>query len=70
MSKPFEVRRLERMGGRFRLSLSDGEELHTEVVVMASGLNGFAYVPHELAAAAGQQGPCADRPGIAQLTAP
>ena len=51
-----QVCRLERMGRGFRLLLSDGEELHTEVVVMASGLNGFAYVPHELAAAAGQQG--------------
>ena len=52
-----EVRRLDRVGRGFRLLLSDGEELFTEVVVMASGLNGFAYVPPELAVAAGQPGP-------------
>jgi len=50
------VCRLERAGGGFRLTLSDGEELQTDVVVMASGLNGFAYVPDELAAAAGPAG--------------
>ena len=59
VENPSQVRRLERMGRGFRLELSDGEELLTDVVVMASGLNGFAHVPHELAAAAGQQGPCA-----------
>ena len=51
-----QVRRLERMGRGYRLMLSDGDELVTEVVVMASGLNGFARVPQELATAAGQQG--------------
>ncbi|HWM99223.1 MAG TPA: FAD/NAD(P)-binding protein, partial [Streptosporangiaceae bacterium] len=51
-----QVRRLERMGRGYRLMLSDGDELITEVVVMASGLNGFAHVPQELATAAGQQG--------------
>ena len=51
-----QVRRLERMGRGFRLELSDGAELLTDVVVMASGLNGFAHVPSELAAAAGQRG--------------
>ena len=51
-----QVRRLERMGRGYRLMLSDGDELVTEVVVMASGLNGFAHVPQELASAAGQQG--------------
>jgi hypothetical protein len=51
-----QVRRLERMGRGFRLELSDGDELTTDVVVMASGLNGFAYVPQELAAAVEQQG--------------
>ena len=51
-----QVRRLERMGRGFRLELSNGDELTTEVVVVASGLNGYAYVPQELATAAGEQG--------------
>lgn len=51
-----QIRWLERMGRGFRLELSDGTELLTDVVVMASGLNGFAYVPPELAAATGEQG--------------
>jgi hypothetical protein len=54
--EPVQVTRVEQVGGGFRLLLSDGEELYTQVVVVASGLNGFAYVPPELAAAAGQQG--------------
>jgi cation diffusion facilitator CzcD-associated flavoprotein CzcO len=44
------------MGRGFRLLLSDGEELLTDIVVMASGLNGFAHIPRELVDAAGQQG--------------
>jgi FAD-dependent urate hydroxylase len=51
-----QIRRLERIGRGFRLELSDGTELLTDVVVMASGLNGFAHVPPVLAAATGEQG--------------
>jgi hypothetical protein len=52
------VERLARTRSRgFELGLSDGSELTTDAVVMASGLNGFAYVPPELAAAAGPDGP-------------
>ena len=47
-----QVCRLARAGPRFHLTLGSGEELQTGTVVMASGLNGFAYVPPELAAAA------------------
>jgi thioredoxin reductase len=47
---------VERAGGGFRLLLSNGEELYTQVVVVASGLNGFAHIPPELVAVAGQQG--------------
>lgn len=51
-----QVTRLERTGREFRLELGDGTDLVTDVVVMASGLNGFAYVPRELRALAGEQG--------------
>jgi Pyridine nucleotide-disulphide oxidoreductase len=51
-----QVSRLERMGRGFRVELSNGDELTTEVVVMASGLNGYAYVPQELATAAAEHG--------------
>jgi len=59
--EPLMVQRLARTGSRgFELSLSDGSELTTDAVVMASGLNGFAYVPPELASAAGPDGPRPD----------
>jgi FAD-dependent urate hydroxylase len=59
--EPLMVRRLERAGRHgFGLSLSDGSELSASTVVMASGLNGFAHVPAELAAAAGPGGPAPD----------
>jgi FAD-dependent urate hydroxylase len=54
--EPLMVRRLARAGRGFELELSDGSELSTDVVVMASGLNGFAYVPRELTAVAGPDG--------------
>jgi hypothetical protein len=54
-----EVRRVERAAGRFRLTLASGEELETRTVVMASGLNGFARVPAELAGIA-PEGPTPD----------
>jgi FAD-dependent urate hydroxylase len=47
------VTKLARDGAGFRLVLDDGEEFSSDVVVMASGLNGFAYVPPELTAAVG-----------------
>ena len=53
------VCRLERTQGGFRLMLSDGQEVVTRFVVLASGLNGFAHVPHQLAAAA-PRGPSPD----------
>jgi hypothetical protein len=59
--EPLRVERLARAGGRgFELRLSDGSELAADAVVMASGLNGFAYVPPELAPAAGPDGPSPD----------
>ena len=50
------VCRLERAEGGFRLTLSDGQEVAAGSVVLASGLNGFAHVPPELAAAAAPPG--------------
>jgi cation diffusion facilitator CzcD-associated flavoprotein CzcO len=44
---------LTRAGNGFQLTLADGEEFSTDAVVMANGLNGFAHVPSELAAAVG-----------------
>jgi FAD-dependent urate hydroxylase len=59
--EPLMVQRLTQARGRgFALNLSDGSELSTDSVVMASGLNGFAYVPPELASAAGPDGPRPD----------
>jgi FAD-dependent urate hydroxylase len=59
--EPLMVQRLTQARGRgFALNLSDGSELSTDSVVMASGLNGFAYVPPELASAAGPDGPRSD----------
>jgi cation diffusion facilitator CzcD-associated flavoprotein CzcO len=59
--EPLMIRRLERAGRHgFGLSLSDGSELTASTVVVASGLNGFAHVPPELAAAAGPSGPGPD----------
>ena len=50
------VCRLEQAEGGFRLMLSDGQEVAAGSVVLASGLNGFAHVPPELAAAAAPLG--------------
>jgi cation diffusion facilitator CzcD-associated flavoprotein CzcO len=50
------VERLTRAGSGFQLTLADGEELSTDVVVMANGLNGFAHVPAELSDAVGGPG--------------
>jgi hypothetical protein len=47
-----QVRHVERAAGRYRLTLASGEEVETRAVVMASGLNGFARIPAELAGAA------------------
>ena len=47
---------LSRAGNGFQLTLADGEQFSTDVVVMANGLNGFAHVPAELAAAVGGPG--------------
>jgi cation diffusion facilitator CzcD-associated flavoprotein CzcO len=44
---------LIRAGNGFQLTLADGEEFCTDVVVMANGLNGFAHVPSALADAVG-----------------
>ena len=58
--EPLLVQRLARADGAgFALQLSDGSELTADGVVIASGLNGFAYTPPELAAAAGPDGPSA-----------
>lgn len=54
-----QVNHLDHAAGRFHLTLSSGEELETGTVVMASGLNGFAHVPAELAAVA-PDGPAPD----------
>ena len=54
-----QVNHLDHAAGRFHLTLSSGEEFETGTVVMASGLNGFAHVPAELAAAA-PDGPAPD----------
>jgi FAD-dependent urate hydroxylase len=52
--EPLRVERLTRAGRRgFELTLSDGSAFAAGAVVMASGLNGFAYVPPELAGATG-----------------
>jgi cation diffusion facilitator CzcD-associated flavoprotein CzcO len=45
------VGRLERGERRFHLTLTDGEELETDAVVLAVGGPDFAYLPDELAAA-------------------
>jgi FAD-dependent urate hydroxylase len=59
--EPLMVQRLARAGRHgFGLTMSDGSELTTNAVVMASGLNGFAHVPPELASAAGPGGPSPD----------
>jgi lysine/ornithine N-monooxygenase len=59
--EPLRVTRVARGRGRgFELNLSDGSDLAADAVVMASGLNGFAYVPPELASAAGPDGPSPD----------
>jgi cation diffusion facilitator CzcD-associated flavoprotein CzcO len=42
------VRRVERAGTGFRLSLSDGSAAETRAVVVAAGIEPFAYVPPEL----------------------
>jgi thioredoxin reductase len=59
--EPQRVERLARAanGRGFILNLSDGSELAASGVVIASGVNGFAYTPPELALAAGPGGPSA-----------
>jgi FAD-dependent urate hydroxylase len=59
--EPLRVEQLSRAGRRgFEVTLSDGSAFAAGAVVMASGLNGFAYVPPELAGAAGPGGPAPD----------
>ncbi|MGW7018139.1 FAD-dependent oxidoreductase [Streptomyces decoyicus] len=41
---------VERQGDAFHLKLASGEELRAGAVVVASGMDGFAYVPRQLAA--------------------
>lgn len=43
-----QVRRLERGQRGFQLTLDDGEELATDIVVMANGMIDFAFLPAEL----------------------
>ena len=57
--EPEQVTHLDRAGGRFHVTLSSGEEFDAGTVVMASGLNGYAHVPPELAAIA-PDGPSPD----------
>jgi cation diffusion facilitator CzcD-associated flavoprotein CzcO len=57
--EPEQVTHLDRAGGRFHVTLSSGEEFDAATVVMASGLNGYAHVPPELAAIA-PDGPSPD----------
>jgi hypothetical protein len=47
--EPEMVTHLDHAGGRFHLTLSSGEEFDAGAVVMASGLNGYAHIPPELA---------------------
>jgi len=54
-----QVRHLDHSAGQFHLTLSSGEEFDTGTVVMASGLNGFAHVPEQLAEVA-PDGPAPD----------
>jgi FAD-dependent urate hydroxylase len=49
--EPATVRRVERRGDGFLVSLDTGEDIEAGSVVAANGLAGFAYVPAELAAA-------------------
>lgn len=49
--EPATVRRVERRGDGFVVSLDTGEDIGARSVVAANGLAGFAHVPAELAAA-------------------
>ena len=44
------VCQVDRKDDRFRLRLSSGDELEAKVLVIASGLTSFSYIPPELAA--------------------
>jgi hypothetical protein len=57
--EPEMVTHLDHAGGRFHLTLSSGEEFDAGTVVMASGLNGYAHIPPELASIA-PDGPSPD----------
>jgi FAD-dependent urate hydroxylase len=58
---PRRVCQIDRKDGRFRLSLSSGDDLEAESVVIATGLTSFSYIPPALAAIA-PQGPSAAGP--------
>jgi FAD-dependent urate hydroxylase len=47
--EPVEVEHVDRQGEGFAISLSDGERLVADRVVIATGLSGFAHVPPVLA---------------------